>query len=245
MNLAYVCAQIIFESLPISSSTHTALLGLTTSLAVDFVAHGPTVLVLAAYFWRDIVWWFRSWRSYKMTLIAWLEASVVAECITAVLYLIFHWWHPHFPLTVGITISAFLLLSLWFVPHGQRSIPRLSDGVLLGLVQGMVIALPGVSRMAATYTAARWAGMAASHAFRFSCLLQVPLFAASALLGLFFLTPTEAASLFSWGSIASIWFSMLIALFFLAIVERLALQGGWWLFGIYLLGLETILFFVR
>src|SRR5579872_6148497 len=191
-------AQIVLESFPVSSSGHVRLLEcifgssdlftahsasgmqlVDTFGSVYHLAHGATVLVIALFFFND---WFyllvnvkRCWR-----IILEIAARVaLADLITTILFLGFKSIDTHrFPLGIGFAITALALGSLRFAPANNRTRLTLAGAALLGLVQGLAL-LPGISRMATTFAAARWLGLRGYRAFQFSLLIQWPLIAAA------------------------------------------------------------------
>lgn len=186
--------QIVLESLPVSSSGNVILwMHLLQnclepsyipieSLDFDFLLHGPTLLVVGLYFYKE---WARylsllskEWRFlFKVALYcAW------ADSLTALWYLFFKvvgtsWM----PLSVGFFLTGCLLISLLLYKPSQHSSKRflsLYDATVLGIVQGIAL-LPGLSRFALTFVAAQHLGYAPFHAFGYSFLIQFPLIGAA------------------------------------------------------------------
>lgn len=240
MILKYMSAQIILESLPISSSIHTLLLGLTASQAVDFVSHGPTVILLALYFgpellqWLPDMYWGKAERqAWWQAIFPWALAATIVELITCFFYIAISFLHPALPLPVGLGCTILLLLSLLFVPKGTHRVPSWRDAFFVGLAQGVSL-LGGISRLASTYVVARWCGIEVSLAFRFSWLVGAPLFAAASLAGFWFLSPAESTELYTLFALATIVASLIISGLLLKLSELLALREKWWYFGVYL-----------
>lgn len=236
----YVLLQILLESLPISSSSHVALLGMQVPRCVDFFAHGPTVLMLLIYF-RDEIYTFFSLRG-RSRWPMWLGYSVkifVAELITVGCFVVFKQSYISLPLWCGLLITAILLFSLKIAPFFtlRRSLHtvRWSVVVLLGLTQGISL-LPGISRLASTLVVARWAGIEEAVAFRFSCALQVPIFAAAGLWGLWDCWGcAPGTTLFTGWCLLGILIATTGAYYLLKVVERLYRQQQLWLVGFYML----------
>lgn len=194
-----IIAQIVLESFPISSSAHTILLqrilqqmdngvvhadGLhavfehATLFESDVLAHwahGPTLFVVALFFFHS--WFFllchikKCWR-----IIAKIIAfTALADLVTVLFFVLFHAFGTEwFPIGVGLCITSAALFSLAYIPKKQPAIWTWRTALLLGLVQGCAL-LPGISRLAATYVAARWLNFVPRKAVEISLLIQWPL----------------------------------------------------------------------
>ena len=193
----YTVMQIIFESLPVSSSGNVLLWIplLQKFLALepignilpdfDFLLHIPTLFIVGIFF-------FRSWSSRLLAiqsthsrLVVVAACCVLADTMTLALY--FFWkavGTAFFPLWVGFLCTSFLLASLHFFSWKKRkSTLGYRDAGLLGLVQGMAL-LPGISRFASTLVVGVWLGYSYEKACKYSFLIQVPLLGAAFLKGL-------------------------------------------------------------
>lgn len=192
--------QTVLESLPVSSSGHVALVDLLYQKYLGAILQWPiipvavfdpwfdslhaiTAIVLALFFLRDWVFLLtnisRTWR-IVLKLIALVG---IADVITCAFYGLFHFYPVALPLTVGFCITGMLLASLRFL--GQKNARRswgLRDAIILGVVQGVAL-LPGISRLAATFVAARWLGYSNERAFHLTWMIQWPLIAAASMLG--------------------------------------------------------------
>lgn len=235
----YVLVQILLESLPISSSAHVALLGLSAPQSIDFFAHGPTALMLLIYF-RDEIYTFFSQKSLGWR--AWILYGTkifVAELVTCFFFLLFRYTGFTLPLWFGLLITMLLLISLKLAPHvvSRRVSRNLSWSTLLviAVTQGLSL-LPGISRLASTLVVARWAGLEARTAFKLSCALQAPLFGAAALLGLWQISGLpEFQAIFSFSCLGGIVLAMVAAYLLLAFVEQFYCREKLWLFGFYMI----------
>ena len=221
--------QLVAESFPVSSSGHLALLNQVWS---NFLANIPEYKL--SFPWTDSVFWERyvdllhvvplfviafyfypRWRVFLVhPLRTWRSALkligyvVLADGVTAVLYFM----RPllpfsGIPLWVGFSATAFLLLSLFFIPTCKTSLGKncldkdclgktcsgdtcsgsaysgdvhlsVTRAVLLGLFQGLAL-LPGLSRFAATFCGGRYLGFSSRSAFEISFMLQWPLIVAA------------------------------------------------------------------
>lgn len=201
----WVSIQIIAEMLPISSSGHLQLLerwyatqfgyimpetvfGVPLTTLYYFM-HGPTLILLSIYFFcispRPVFRW--SFKKFT-TVIAML---FIADCITALLYCMVHYFSLTAPLWFGFAISIAILFSLRTISFGNKEELTLHDACILGFVQGVAL-LPGISRLAATYTAGRWLGFTSLAAFEIAWLIQIPLIVAAFIKSLIFMAKYDA-----------------------------------------------------
>lgn len=228
-------AQIILESLPISSSGHEILLGLQLDRVVDRLSHGPTVIVLVVYFFKEI-WhlFFHStlmWRKF----IQWGLLLALSESITVFLYIFFGRFSDLVPLWLGFLFTAVLLGSLFWCRKSTNSELDLADAALLGIAQG-VARFPGISRLAITYVTASWLGYEPRYAFRISCALQVPLFILGfmeGLVGLFLLG--DLGQFATCTFVGGVTLSMIFAYYLLSFVESIMLAQRLWLVAFYMI----------
>lgn len=198
---AVIITQIIAESLPISSSGHVALVSMFLGLSFcdatpsvtapaswlreelkarsfDHFLHGPTFFIVALFFYRRWIALLQCWRK-TLPMIIWLIVCVgIADGITALFFIARRFLSlSAFPLGVGFIITGLLLASLaWCTRSGGKMNVR--NAIILGLVQGCAM-LPGVSRFAATYAAARWLSFSDRHALETAWMIQVPLMGVS------------------------------------------------------------------
>jgi len=177
--------QIILESLPLSSSGHLALIYYVTgeknlSSSLMWLAHAPTVILIIGYFRRTALLLLRyPWRTraiwYKLCI--W---GMSAECMTVLFYCALR--SVIFPLWLGFCITAVLLAStLWCTSPFVR--PTWWHYILIGCAQGVAV-LPGVSRLAVTYSIGRWCGLAPLKSFNISWMFAFPLYGAASLVGI-------------------------------------------------------------
>lgn len=177
--------QIVGEMLPISSSGHLHLLqkyAESRHISLEqfvyplplktfyYFLHGFTLIVLSIFLLHYFLNQKISWRYIKNTI----QTIFIADSITVIFYILIHYFSLEIPLSLGFFITVFLLLSLYKVPHGSSAEISLSQAAIIGTVQGISL-LPGISRLASTFTGARWLGIKPMTAFIFSWLIQVPL----------------------------------------------------------------------
>ncbi len=240
--------QGLTEFLPVSSRGHLALAqalmpGFSQpGLVVDVALHLGTVLSVLALEWRRIVEAVREdyWVRLGIQL-------VVAMAGTAVIALPFRKFaegsvlHPLW-IAVGFAVTAGLLLSVRNrVGHVEGRDMAHSTAGLIGLAQGAVVLLPGMSRSGTTIVAGLATRLERRWAADFSFLLSVP-------------TILGAAFVEGWSHrhelagarelLAPTLVGMLVAavtgFFSLVLVRRLVLHGRLHLFAFYLLPLALL-----
>lgn len=207
MLIILLMIQIIAESLPISSSTHVLLAqALLAQVGYDvcvprpllWLVHGITALLMLALTYTTWLLLARHpWRCRKIILKL-CGYGLCAELITVLFYSTLHIVGVEkIPVVFGLMITTLVLCSLRFIPPGFVCLRRITQEVpnyagltsplfynwlVLGLVQGVAV-IPGCSRLALTYAAARWLGCSGFRAWLMSCTLAMPLFGAASLVG--------------------------------------------------------------
>jgi undecaprenyl-diphosphatase len=208
---AIIAAQIITETLPISSSTHvfivdtifrqlypfTEKLGTEAFMDLLFL---PTLFVLGIFFrhriYQNISILFNQLRnnSTRNHFKKWL--SIIKNSTYLVIagiagfaptYLILKKIIPKYPEApwflpmIGLSISAILQLSTYLIPDKGAA----SSVSLIKAVSIGVLqgfgALPGISRLNITLVGAQWLKISPHRAFEFSTLLQIGIFLANPL----------------------------------------------------------------
>ena len=263
ITLVYIIAlQVIGESLPISSSGHYLLgqliarqYGLVLPLLseeFDFLLHITACVIIASFFFST--WWpllravVRK-KSAQQVFVHLVSFTVIAGTITCLFYPAKKIFTPYtallLPYGFAGTVCVLGLLYCYErrIKHGTWITPRMTrmtvifgtKSLLLGLVQGIALLLPGLSRFAVVYSTARWLGYAPRRAFQVCFLIQFPLISAAVLFkGLPALMHAEFRTQVLHASVLlALAGSTLIAAFFFAVVYRLALRKRLWLFGIY------------
>lgn len=237
--------QIITESLPISSSGHCSLVvqlyqlftcqQIALSQAYEYFLHGPTIIMLAVYFWPR--WWPMVRHVWRLRALVFKACLLVlyADGISAPLHMLMeHYAIRDVSLWIGFLITAVLLASLYWRPRTNRVQLTWRDAVLIGLVQG--IGVLGVSRLASTYVTGVWLGLAPRSSFYFSCMIQWPLIAAGFCKGLWQLRTDSVfvACCTQWWFIGLLALCAVVAYYVLAWVEHLLRAGKLWRFSYYL-----------
>lgn len=204
-NLAWygiIIIQIITESLPISSSGHLALFGIITGFSahdivprlganvswlmrqltmrsVDHFLHGPTCIIVALFFRNRWIALLKYWRKTMPMIFKLILYVGIADLITGLCFIGLRCAPiASFPLGLGFAITALLLGSLLICPDNKSESLTASKMILLGAAQSFAL-LPGVSRFACTYTAARWLSLSPRHALETSWMIQMPLMVVS------------------------------------------------------------------
>ncbi len=189
MELLYIysCLQIIFESLPVSSSGNLRLWipvvqnyfnceQIPALIDFDFLLHVPTFFIVTLVIILELQLTFSNCSTYKSALVRVGLKIALIDLITALFY---GWWRyfipPFFPLWLGFLCTTAALFSLCFAPKGSND-KTLSwkDALCLGLVQGCAL-LPGISRFGSTLVAGIWLGLPWVRACIFALLIELPL----------------------------------------------------------------------
>ena len=199
----WLIVQIVLESFPVSSSGHVSLVEQylhrfgyqmirPASIYIDFLhvdmiainvlehlVHGVTVVILLLFFYKRWVFLLVHIRRCWPIVLKIIGYTFVADCITASWFVFFqHHVRASFPLGFGFIITAAALYSLRWCQMTKRASYNVRIALLLGGVQGIAL-LPGISRFAITYVAARWLLLPSHKAFEISFLLQWPLILAA------------------------------------------------------------------
>jgi len=253
----WIAAQIVLESLPISSSGHIKLLEKLVPGFHDVVSvacvngldsctqlyeqmmhflHGPTLIVLAVVFFNS--WFFlvvhlqRIWRLvFKLGML-----TLCADVITALWYGTFAYvgvdW---FPLALGFFITLLLLASLYRCPQNKFRFNYIITYMILGCIQGIAL-LPGISRFASTFVAARWLGFRAQRALEVSFLIQVPLIFAAFARSLVSLSNYHVWHfMFALQPLLAMIFATVISCLVLWWIKRVVINHRLWLFAWYMI----------
>lgn len=108
-----------------------------------------------------------------------------------------------------------------------------SKALILGLIQGIAL-LPGISRLATTYAAARWLGLQPRKAFEVSWLIAVPLFLAASMQGAYTIWNMPQVHELLVGSFPYIIGAGFIAYAGLKFTAHLLYTNRAWWFGVYM-----------
>lgn len=239
INMIQAFVQIILESLPVSSSGHLVLLQKVMewpSLArsFEYMLHGPTIVMLMFYFratWYALL--RHCWRLRKF-IVYLIFLTISTDVITVIVYGFMQWLGAGFPLSLGFLITMGMLFSVrWTLPG--RQLMTIKKAWIIGFMQG-IAGLPGISRLASTYVAGVWLGLAPHKSFYFSCMIQFPLICAGFLYGFWFVRVDEIRMFFVQPKCITFFvIATIIAYVLLGLVQRYMETGTVWKFGYYML----------
>ena len=238
-----ILLALILESLPISSSGHMVLLEPVLGAlpqALDQLLHGPFALVITFAFARAWLPIAQNPYAYRRPILKLFKYVVIVDAITLAAF-IFKNSLPAISLWAGFFITSIALLSLYLLRNRRppyRSCTT-NGAVLLGIVQSLSL-LPGISRFGTTYATARWLGLRPDRAIQLSFLLHLPLTCGGLLLGVY----KGALAGLSPAAYVAIALGTLGATALLLLMQRLATRRMLWVFGIYLLVLQMLAFFM-
>ncbi len=227
MLLFFLIFQIIFESLPISSSGHTLFLYGDVPMSISFAVHAIAALISVAYLWwyrREVAHWVEN-QSFQSLLFFGLALGAVVFG-TGVLFCV-RWYvqrqyalalpcSPDVSIMLGLFFTALLLASSRYAPVYRTAHRLWFDSIGLILAQGLALLVPGVSRMATVYVAARWLGWSGTAAWYWTVATGLPLFMGAGVLGV-------GMILYS-GTFSLVWWQ--VVLFLLAIIGSFTIFFG-------------------
>jgi len=242
-------AQVVLEVFPVSSSGQVALLekifflikkdacfSLASNNVISHFLHGPTMIVVALFFFDR--WFFlllhvrRCWKILLKLFVFVFAADVVTFFFFLLCNTFFN--KTLFLVGVGFVISAVALFSLLFCSTGKSGSVTFSKAILLGAVQGISL-LPGISRLGATFAAGCWLGISPRRSFEFSFAMQWPLITVGFFNSLRFMcSPFFYAynNLFSLDVLMLLVTASVISFFGLGFMQRLVLEKKTWIFSI-------------
>lgn len=232
----YASIQVILESLPISSSGHLKLLGAELSRGCEYLMHGPTIIVLSAYLAPRGLCIIRHLTRTLPLIYHMFWWGFIAECITVVCYVLAQLVSPIFPLWLGFLLTGAALFSTKYAPSGGACLSW-RHAACIGAVQGFA-GIPGISRLASTYSAGVWLGIPARVSFLFSCMIQLPL-----MIGGFAYALLDMDGVMCF-SIIPLTLATIIAYILLVIVGNLAQRKALWPLGLYMI-IPALIAFVR
>ena len=240
--------QGLTEFLPVSSRGHLALAqalmpGFSQpGLVFDVALHLGTVVAIAALEWPKIVEVVRE--RYVLRLGAQL---VLAMAATSVLALpLRHWAEDsiRYPLLIaaGFVVTGALLIAVRS-RSGDLEGPGMTWGAsaIVGLAQGVVVLLPGMSRSGTTIAAGLGCGLRRRWAADFSFLLSIPAILGAAVVeGWSHRAELAAARSLLAPALAGTLTAAVVGFAALVLVRRLVQQGRLHLFAYYLFPLAAL-----
>ena len=229
--------QAISEFLPISSDGHLNLLqhffNLTPSLDFDIFLHAATFVSVVFFFRHQIKYFFTN---LKYIIVGSIPAAIVGvlfkdqiESIAASPKLL-----PYFFLFTGI-----MVLSTKFIHIKDKPLNYFS-AFIIGIFQALAI-LPAVSRSGGTIFSALLLGLSPQNAFNFSFSLFIPATAGAIILGLKDIISSNFITL---NNLIAFVITSIVGYFVLDIFQKITLNKKFWIFGVYVVILALVLFFV-
>ncbi len=244
--------QGVTEFLPISSSGHLVLfhrlLGYEPSLTLDVLAHIGTLIAIAWFFRKDLVflgrgllgWGQKNQVNQQRRLLANL---ILASGPVAIIGLLFGGEVSSLANNPTILAICFWITALLLVVGRFFRFPiRKGRFLAIGLFQALAI-VPGISRSASTVVGARVLGEEKEAAFKFSFLLGLIAIGGAAIYEI-----PQISQFSSWQlqeGLIVVLVSFLSGLLALRVLKSLFLSDKMWYFSFYcfFLGLAILVFF--
>jgi undecaprenyl-diphosphatase len=229
--------QAVTEFLPISSDGHLNLFQhffkLTPSLDFDIFLHAATFISVIFFFRHQTKYFFTN---LKYIIVGSIPAAIVGillkdqiESITA---------QPHF-LPYFFLFTGVMVLSTKFITTKDKPLNYFS-AFIIGIFQALAI-LPAVSRSGGTIFSALLLGLSPTSAFNFSFSLFIPATVGAIILGLKDITSSNFITL---NNLIAFVITSLVGYFVLIIFQKITINKKFWIFGIYVIILALVLFFV-
>jgi undecaprenyl-diphosphatase len=229
----------------------------------DFFAHGPTVIIILIFFarqWWSILYrvvthykyrdsYKRLWRIIFKIMILTIFSSLI---VTGSFYFGFKIFKKSFVLSspfvlslskdflerglllIGFLITTLSLFSLKLKREKAFESWNFKKALVLGIVQGTALIVPGFSRLATTYVAGRWMNLSQRRSFQISFLIQFFLIAAGFVKGLVEVIKANQIQMFlSADILITVLITSVVAYFGLRLVWYLAKRKQFWWFGFY------------
>lgn len=229
--------QAVTEFLPVSSDGHLNLfqyfIKLTPSLTFDIFLHAATFLSVIFFFRHQTKYFFSN---IKYIIVGSIPAAIVGillkdqiESIASLPNLL-----PYFFLFTGI-----MVLSTKFITTKDKSLSFFS-AFIIGVFQAFAI-LPAISRSGGTIFSALLLGLSPQNAFNFSFSLFIPASLGAIILSLKDIISSDFLTL---NNLISFVFASIIGYFVLNIFQKITINKKFWIFGVYVIFLSAILFFI-
>jgi|SRR5579863_320081 len=233
-----LAVQIVVESLPISSSSHVYLLQSSTDCApltstMLYSLHIPTAVLLAVFFVRQWFFILTHLRACAPILLKLIVLGIIADGMTALIFLLLHMMPITLPLGVGLCVTAAALYFLRFCGARNQSFGY-AQAAMLGIAQGIAL-LPGISRFAIVYATARWLGINHRRAFEITWLIELPLIIAASAVSIYFDRAHQLQLLLRDPiALSVIVIASIMAYAALYIMERMAARNQLWILSFYM-----------
>ena len=248
--------QGLTEFLPVSSSSHLALIPLVTDQhyqerAIDVAAHVGTLGAVLLYFRRDLMAMLLALRPgrtakgvaeqqqmIRLMIIGTVPVFAVGFVVNEI--------DPTWLTDIRTLAAANLVFAslLWHADRTESTAGKLADmryggAFMIGLAQCLAL-IPGASRSGVTMTAARYLGIGRVDAARFSMLLSIPAIAGAGLLkGLEIVADGDAALGMDAAIVAVLSFGFALAA--IGLMMRWLARADFRIFVWYRLALGTLL----
>lgn len=229
--------QAISEFLPISSDGHLNLIQyffkLIPSLDFDIFLHTATFISVIFLFRHQTKYFFTNLKyiivgSIPVILIGWFLKDQI-ELISGLPKLL-----PFFFLFTGI-----LVFSTKFISAKNKSLNYFS-AFIIGIFQAIAL-LPGVSRSGCTIFSALLLGLSPQNAFNFSFSLFIPATAGAILLSI---NDIASSNFITFNNILTFIITSLVGIFILSLFQKITVNHKFWYFGVYVIFLSFLLFFI-
>lgn len=229
--------QGLTEFLPVSSSGHLHLFqhffGLSTSLAFDVFLNTATLIAVFFYFRSQISYFFKN---LIYIIIGSIPAVIVGVFFKDQVESIFSSVKT---LPYEFLFTAIILFSTRFLKTKDKQITYYK-AFIVGLFQALAI-VPAISRSGSTIFAGLLLGLSPQNAFNFSFCLFIP-----ASLGALLLDAKDITTLPGFGLNYFIAFILTATIGYISLkfLKQTLTGGKFWYFGVYLLILSLVLFFI-
>ncbi len=251
MNLIYAAIlgviQGITEWLPVSSSGHLVIFqeffGIEQPLFFDIMLHFASILVIFAFFHKEIIKLFDFSRESMKKLMRIAVATVpiglvgiffkdtIENLFSSILFV-----------GIALMITGLFLYMTKFANSRKDSI-GLFDSIIIGLAQAVAI-LPGISRSGSTITAGVLLGNKREEAAKFSFLLAVPAILGASIVGLYSNFNSLVDMQWSFVIIGMI-FSFLTGLLSINLLMKMINKGKLYYFSYYCIIVGAIIIFSK
>ncbi len=229
--------QGVTEFLPISSDGHLNLFQyffkLSPSLTFDVFLHAATFLSVLFFFKKETKYFFSN---LKFIFVASIPAFIVGFFFKDQIETLF--LNPKL-LPFFFLISGTFVFLTKFISKQEKKLTYLS-AFIIGCFQALAI-LPAISRSGLTIFAALFFGLSPINAFNFSFSMFIPVS-----LGAIFLKAPDILnqSLINPSNILTFILTFLIGVFSLSFLKKIVSSQKFWYFGLYVIFLSLILFFI-
>jgi undecaprenyl-diphosphatase len=246
--------QLIFESLPVSSSGHvflfTSLYPCPLYATWEGMSALPTICIILIFFRRS--WWpftrLLGWRLLRYgrlhvasgnLIVSLALYNVMSVCLAVISYGLLKSMFPGgivgYFLPYGFFVTMMLLFSLRVVPHKNASSPLTwYYAFIIGCVQALAL-LPGVSRLAATYVTCRCIGLSSRRSLEYSWCILMPLLCAAFLRDCISVYRSSGLHPLGILEMSILVGGVVLEWFFLKLTCRMAAQNRLSLFGYYMI----------